>query len=479
VKLFRDSPSGKVLLCATGIGAIVGAAAALGLRAYSSGKNSAPEESGPRTVKSLRGILYLEKSRRLAIYWGKGDFELWDTENGSRLGPVTRLPRPVGWCFASPDESTILTADRWVDPFDAADQKLTGKRFVPSLALWDAKTGAQKRLIPVPEAAGYPFFDRWRPLWLEDSSLLLVRSWSDNWSRGPYDVWFLRLDLTTGKVTGITEYFQGIGDQVLLSPNRKLAVVNRGDCVRRTKGGSITVHYLNKRTNVFDLERLSVVSSWEEPPYHPEGGDPGTALLARWCPDGRRVITVSNEWIEERNVPKVRLWDARSGKLIRTFLCHNDYILDVAFTADGERFLTASEDQTVRVWSLRTGKTEAILSGHSAGLNKVVVLPGDTLAVSAAEESVAKVWELTTGKLAFDLPDHDSAVRDVEIVSAEVVRTITRDGTATTWNCATGKRLNVIPRLSEFPKRFGVCELAEIEGTLHMRVMDKDGSAKN
>jgi WD40 repeat protein len=333
--------------------------------------------------------LYLEKAQRLALYWGNGDFELWDTEHGSRLGTVTRLPRPVGWCLASPDEATILTADRSVNPFDPVDQKLT-RSFVPSIAIWDTKSGSQKHLIRVSDVAVDTFFDRWScPQWLDNSSLLLVRSWSDNWARGPYDVWFLRLDLTTGKVAEVTKYFKGMSEQVLLSPDRKLAVLNGGDCVHRSWSGLLKVVYNGReRTYAFDLERLSVVSSWEEP---------ATALLARWCPDGKRVITVSNEWIEERNVSKVRLWDARSGKLIRTFLCHNDYILDVAFTADGERFLTASEDQRVRVWSLRTGKLEAILSGHTAGLNKVVVLPGDKLVVSAAEESVAKVWDLTTG----------------------------------------------------------------------------------
>jgi hypothetical protein len=81
------------------------------------------------------------------------------------------------------------------------------------------------------------------------------------------------------------------------------------------------------------------------------------------------------------------------------------------------------------------------------------------------------VWDLTTGKLKFDLTDHDAAVREVEAVSATVVRTVTLLGTATTWDCSTGRRVQVTPKPPDFPKRFGVCELVEEGDMLHMRVV--------
>lgn len=130
----------KVILCAACIGACLGAAAALGPLRYSSNKKrESASNSGQgdaiRPKTSLGGILYLEKSQRLAIHWKNGDFELWDTERGSRLGQVERLPRRVGWCVASPDEAAILTADPMVEPFNSVDRHLWWKRFVPSISI--------------------------------------------------------------------------------------------------------------------------------------------------------------------------------------------------------------------------------------------------------------------------------------------------------------------------------------------------------
>ena len=153
---------------------------------------------------------------------------------------------------------------------------------------------------------------------------------------------------------------------------------------------------------------------------------------------------------------------------------HNDEILDLAFTAQGDRLLSGSEDRTVRVWDMRSGAVETVFSGHSAGLNKLIVLPGDKLAVSAAEEPIAKVWDLATGKLLFDLPDHDSEVRDVEVVSDQVVRTVTKKGTSTLWNCSNGKKLQTTPKpFFDFPMQFGVCELVLDGDLLQMRIVDQ------
>lgn len=171
-----------------------------------------------------------------------------------------------------------------------------------------------------------------------------------------------------------------------------MALVKDDNYARRGKDHGVDGMRRNiyARTHVFDLEHLSVVSSWREPPYL-RGKEEGVALIARWCPDGKTVVTVDNSWTDDHPSPKIRFWDARSARLLKTLSGHTDYILDLAFTAAGDKLLTANEDRTVRVWDTRTGSLQAILSGHAAGLNKVIVLPGDKFAVSTAEDTVAKV----------------------------------------------------------------------------------------
>ena len=43
------------------------------------------------------------------------------------------------------------------------------------------------------------------------------------------------------------------------------------------------------------------------------------------------------------------LWDAALGKLLTSFL-HQDEVNDVAFSPDGARILTASDDKTAKLW---------------------------------------------------------------------------------------------------------------------------------
>ena len=71
---------------------------------------------------------------------------------------------------------------------------------------------------------------------------------------------------------------------------------------------------------------------------------------AAFSPDGKRIVTASED-------KTARLWDAETGKPIGEPLKgHTDSVMSAAFSPDGKRIVTASDDKTARLWDAETGK---------------------------------------------------------------------------------------------------------------------------
>lgn len=75
-----------------------------------------------------------------------------------------------------------------------------------------------------------------------------------------------------------------------------------------------------------------------------------TAALngVKYSSDGKRLVSCSYDGT-------LKLWDALSGKCLKTFTGHEDWVVEVDFCADEKSIISYSLDGTVRVWDVSSG----------------------------------------------------------------------------------------------------------------------------
>ena len=75
--------------------------------------------------------------------------------------------------------------------------------------------------------------------------------------------------------------------------------------------------------------------------------DMGTVDGVAFSPDGEHIVVASDmgAWV----------FDVETGSLVRTFSGHLSEVTCMAFSPDGRRVLTGSEDDTAKLWDMRTG----------------------------------------------------------------------------------------------------------------------------
>lgn len=101
-----------------------------------------------------------------------------------------------------------------------------------------------------------------------------------------------------------------------------------------------------------------------------------------------------------------------------TFTGHSESITSVTISPNGLTAISGSADKTVKVWNLKTGQLIRTLTGHSSEISSVAVSPdGNFLAVGISDtpRSNVKVWNLSTGKLIHTLLGHNKPVNVVAI----------------------------------------------------------------
>lgn len=120
----------------------------------------------------------------------------------------------------------------------------------------------------------------------------------------------------------------------------------------------------------------------------------GGVLAMAFSPTENKVVTAGGDTIAVSNL-------STEEELYRILI--QSPVRDIAFSPDGNRFVSVSDDHRIRVWEMDTGNELLSMSQDGAVTEAVFSSNGDWIATTGTDRTV-RVWDAKTGAEIFQVP---------------------------------------------------------------------------
>ncbi|KAL8998435.1 MAG: hypothetical protein Q9188_006099 [Gyalolechia gomerana] len=148
------------------------------------------------------------------------------------------------------------------------------------------------------------------------------------------------------------------------------------------------------------LKRISPVEDEWASLIQTLAGHSGRVRAVAFSPDGKRIASGSDD-------ETVKLWDTATGDLQKTLVDHSDRV------TDGKRIASGSNDKTIKLWDTVTGDLQKTSAGHSDRVSAVAFSPDGKRIASGSDDKTVKLWDTATGDLQKMLAGHSDRVTAV------------------------------------------------------------------
>ncbi len=147
---------------------------------------------------------------------------------------------------------------------------------------------------------------------------------------------------------------------------------------------------------------------------------------------------------------EARLLDAQSGRMRSQMAGSVDAVMDVKFSPNGERLVTAGADHSVSVFETAGGRRLHRLTAHSDAVTAVAFSADGALFASVGLDRGAKVFDAESGRLVGMYRDHQAALYAVAFTpDGKQLLTAGRDKALHLWNLGDGKKKQELSGLGE------------------------------
>ena len=246
-------------------------------------------------------------------------------------------------------------------------------------------------------------------------------------------------DLEKAKKSPINMFLQShnLNSSKPLSPLQTHTLI---EIMKTSRNNNITADYSNldlKNVNFYkcNLKNSNYVNTKIHSHNFIPPGQTKSVNSVAFSPDGRKIVSSSDD-------ETIRIWDAKTGLQIGDpFIGHTGPVNSVAFSKDGTKIVSGSWDETIRIWDVKTGlQIGEPLTGHTWGVNSVAFSPDGTKIVSGSNDITLRIWDAETGlQIGKPLTGHNFWVTSVTF-SPDGTKIVSgsSDKTIRIWDVKTG-----------------------------------------
>jgi WD40 repeat protein len=328
-----------------------------GINATTMWTGSMIADAASRLVTAPRRVATFSPDGKVVAAWNVDDIRLWASSSGEALLKLDKVKGQIKGIAFSPDSSSLAAAiTKWSSNHDLI-------HFESEIRVWEIATGIEKQVIPLRTGVVNG------PTFLPNGHQLLVAGF---YGREGHAYPSMELvDRQSGSAGSIVSRDEGFLSAIEITHDGELMAFQTGiSTVRLVDTRAWRSRY------TFDANAESTSSSRS---FSRRLVSVKSAPAVTFLPDGNFVVG-------ELESGGIRVWDARTGEVKKTFAQDAETGSIAEISGNGSVLAEISGDEVVRVWNVGTGAHVELPSAKDPPAAVAVSGNGQVLAVAYANE---------------------------------------------------------------------------------------------